>query len=259
MFQMSDARPSVSDNKILFIDKPDVTTSRRKAECGNIVRLIDNQTDLFKCLLNAYISDVDHIIFPHSEEHRSEDNHLPPLAPFRKIPLCARNDQTFCENIDTYPYAKVQSFLQRDATPRDLFGVDEAPDEFVNRDSLEVERFMCETRQKLVFPKVGKTRDKTWKYIVNQNSSEGYIQGVLVRLCSSANGPCDFADYLPLGYTTTCKQIYVYRRLLSLDKKGITYNDYFELPSGCCCSYKRDYNYRRSANAFTKKLKIQQR
>ncbi|KRT81510.1 hypothetical protein AMK59_6351, partial [Oryctes borbonicus] len=209
-FQIYDTRPPLRDDRII---KAHITASRRKTDCGNIVRLIDNQSDLFKCLLDAYNTEVREIVFPDSDENLAEETLLPSISPLRKAPLCARNGQTFCEDIDSYPHAKVQLLLEKN-TANTMFGVDEAPDEFINRDDAEVEKFLCDSDQKLIFPKIGRTKDKQWKYIVNQGNSpsEGYIQGVLIRSCKSRDEPCHFADNLPYGVIATCKQMYVYRK-----------------------------------------------
>ncbi|KAK9679008.1 Spaetzle [Popillia japonica] len=236
-----EARPPLTTERIInHTGKLNITASFKKKDCGNLIKLIHNEHDLFKCLLNI---DVHEIVFPDSEENEDEDLLVP--TPFvRGRPSCARNGQNFCENIDTYPHRKLQRLLQRNASLGTLFGVDEAPDEFVNRDGVEEDRFLCESEQKLIFPKVGKTKQNKWKYIVNQgDSSGGYVQGVLIRTCRGLDEPCQFAEFLPSGYKATCKQMYVYRKLLSVTRDGVTVNEYFELPSACCCSYTRDFNY----------------
>ncbi|KAI4460182.1 hypothetical protein MML48_6g00008559 [Holotrichia oblita] len=210
-----------------FEARPPLTTERIINHSGKL------------SLLNI---DVQEIVFPDSEENEDEDL-LAPQPFFRGRPSCARNGQNFCEHIDTYPHTKLQKLLQKDTALNQLFGVDQAPDEFVNRDGVEEDKFLCDSEQKLIFPKVGKTKENKWKYIVNQGDSSGrYVQGVLIRTCRSLDEPCQFAEFLPSGYKATCKQMYVYRKLLSVTRDGITVNEFFELPSACCCSYKRDFN-----------------
>jgi len=46
---------------------------------------------------------------------------------------------------------------------------------------------------------------------------------------------CTFADNFPSGYTTSCQQKYIYRKLLALGEDGRAVTDSFRLPSCCSC------------------------
>lgn len=37
------------------------------------------------------------------------------------------------------------------------------------------------------------------------------------------------------GYSTTCKQKYIYRELSALSDNGEIVRDYFSFPASCCC------------------------
>lgn len=60
---------------------------------------------------------------------------------------------------------------------------------------------------------------------------------------SSHGGACDLIGELPDGYETSCKQKYIYRRLLSVGDEGDPVVDSFEIPSACCCAYKRNLDF----------------
>ncbi|XP_074029040.1 uncharacterized protein isoform X2 [Leptinotarsa decemlineata] len=60
---------------------------------------------------------------------------------------------------------------------------------------------------------------------------------------SRPDKPCDILVDLPAGYTTSCKQKYIYRRLLALDGSGSVYPDSFQIPTACCCSYTRNTEF----------------
>lgn len=104
-----------------------------------------------------------------------------PITPMKEPPKCAA-DNTFCESIETYPYQHLKELLRKSNVPKALFGVDEASDEVTNRLDDPGEKFICDSIERTVFPKVGKTKSNEWKYIVNQGE-EGYIQGVRVETC----------------------------------------------------------------------------
>ncbi|KAK9737835.1 Spaetzle [Popillia japonica] len=110
----------------------------------------------------------------------------------------------------------------------------------VNRAGGQDDEFLCESNRVVVFPKVGKTQGNKWKYIVNQGKETEQVQGILVETCRNFDDQCKFSEFLPSGYKTTCKQVYVSRRLLSVsDDEETAEFDNFEFPSACCCSYAR--------------------
>ncbi|KAL1121941.1 hypothetical protein AAG570_003349 [Ranatra chinensis] len=97
--------------------------------------------------------------------------------------------------------------------------------------------------EKLVFPKSAKNKEDVWMFIVNQDQ---YQQGVRIEICVKASQggtgeQCSFTESFPLGYQTSCKQKYIYRKLLAVDRKsGETVADTFQLPSCCSCTVKQN-------------------
>lgn len=56
----------------------------------------------------------------------------------------------------------------------------------------------------------------------------------------NAGQPCKFSDNLPLGYTTTCVQKYIYKKLVAIKESKEVYYDNFKLPSCCACMYSQN-------------------
>ncbi|XP_045468642.1 protein spaetzle-like isoform X2 [Harmonia axyridis] len=166
-----------------------------------------------------------------------------PLPRINGIPKCSNGD-TFCENFETYPKHHLRQILAQKESLREFFGKDEEAPFIVNRHGglEESVNYLCPAVERTVFPKIGKNKNNKWKYIINQGE-DGYIQGVRVETCRRRNAPCDIISELPLGYITSCKQKYIYRRLLSVSDLGAPTPDTFQLPSACCCSYKRDMDF----------------
>lgn len=63
-----------------------------------------------------------------------------------------------------------------------LFGKDDEEEEEVVERFGDVERFICASINKVIFPQGAKNTKNEWKFIVNQ-MDEGYIQGVRVEEC----------------------------------------------------------------------------
>lgn len=191
-------------------------------------------------LLPGYKLEHMEIIFPDSEENSKTNINQHQV---RGVYSCERSGKTLCENVHNYPYRTVHMLVKGNNTLDALFGVDASRDDFKRRDGINEVKFFCESEDKLIFPKIGKTKNKNWHYIVNLGRSpEGYIQGIRTETCKYLNEPCELVNSIPIGYVTNCKQKYMYRKLLSLNKEGNIVYEYFEVPSACCCSYKRNYN-----------------
>ncbi|CAG9824810.1 unnamed protein product [Phaedon cochleariae] len=154
------------------------------------------------------------IIFPDDEVEAPAPLRLPLI---RGRPACA-SGATFCEHFDRYPSHQLKHILSRHSLGKELFGMDESPDEVAGRDG-SGESFVCGSVDNTIFPKIG----------VNKNNNFGK--------------PCDVIGELPEGYVTSCKQKYIYRRLLSLTDNGTPVQDTFKLPSACCCTYKRSFTF----------------
>lgn len=50
-------------------------------------------------------------------------------------------------------------------------------------------------------------------------------------------------DSFPYGYTTECKQKFIYRQLLALNEQGQEVKESFKLPACCKCMIRSSYNY----------------
>lgn len=187
------------------------------------------------------------IVFPDSLESFSSGHvSFEPMTRIDVTPECAANGGTFCEDIPAYPYKLLRDVLSRSksaAADSVLFGADETPDEFAQRIGEPEENYICGAIDKTVFPKAGKNKNNKWKYIINQGSKDGYVQGVRVELCTSTGKPCDLFGHQPNGYVTSCKQKFIYRKMMSLSDGGQPLPDTFLMPSACCCSYKRDNRF----------------
>ncbi|XP_022911378.2 protein spaetzle-like [Onthophagus taurus] len=175
------------------------------------------------------------IIFP--DDADEDDSIITPIKPYER-PSCAKGS-TYCEKIDGYPSDLVERMLQVPSPLENLFGIDDGPDEIANRLGDDEDVSLCQTVDRMIFPKIAKTKSNKWKYIINQDGSDKYVQGIRVESCLNPGQPCSFLSNETLGYTSYCKQKYVYRRLISLSEEGQPTTDVFEVPSACCCSYKK--------------------
>lgn len=101
--------------------------------------------------------------------------------PGEKALNCAK-ETTFCERIENYPTAEVDSMLQENSGQyKELFGTDVVPSFIGSRfDGEEEEEALCASRIRLIFPRAGLSVDNTWRFIVNQSN---YTQGVRVDEC----------------------------------------------------------------------------
>ncbi|XP_050300154.1 protein spaetzle-like [Anthonomus grandis grandis] len=251
----------------LLLDKVSVSSARPEAKSkGNntIVKLLvsEEYSNKTKPRILTHPPNVDfygqeqEIVFPDSIADRID-------VPIRLgLPKCSSEGLPFCEEVETYPYTHIKRVLQRNTILKSLFGQDEAP-EIASRLGDEDEKFVCRSVKQTIFPKMGETKNNKWKFIINQgDDEEGFVQGVQVEICKNPEGECDIPGnpMLNPGYTLTCKQKYVYRRLLSIDNKGEPVQDSFKMPSACCCAYKQNFDFltRLGKSASTKAPKKEQ-
>ncbi|KAF2882704.1 hypothetical protein ILUMI_23437 [Ignelater luminosus] len=194
--------------------------------------LIDENT-------NASPETNQQIIFPDSYELLNK-----PIGRIEKTPPCA-NGLSFCEDIDSYPYDHLRTVLQKKPAEKTFFGVDEAPETIANRfgGEFDDQPFICGSRETTIFPKVAMNKNYKWKYIINQGESDKYIQGIRIETCIKPESPCYLIGSAPAGYSTSCKQKFILRRLLSVSETGQPVADSFRIPSACCCSFKKDLDY----------------
>ncbi|XP_066148880.1 protein spaetzle-like isoform X2 [Euwallacea fornicatus] len=161
-----------------------------------------------------------------------------------RSPKCA-GDLPYCEEAEAYPYSHIKRVLQGNLALKSLFGTDEVFPEISDRLGNDDETFVCRSIKKTIFPKMGENKNNKWKFIINQNDENGFVQGIQVELCRNPDKPCDIpgSPSMDLGYSTSCRQKYVYRRLFTLDNTGEPVSDSFKMPSACCCAYKQNYDF----------------
>jgi Spaetzle len=95
---------------------------------------------------------------------------------------------------------------------------------------------MCNTVNRVIYPQAGRTHNGKLLFIVNQGP---YRQGVRIELCLQPKKPCRMSENFPLGYTTSCKQLFSYHYLISLDENGAAVRDVFKFPVCCKCYFER--------------------
>lgn len=91
------------------------------------------------------------------------------------------------------------------------------------------EPFLCESKQRLIHPREERTRNNETVWIVNTNE---YKQGVGVEECLYVDKPCKYCEF-----NTVCKQTYLYRTLVAMNKtSNEAYKEQILLPSSCKCA-----------------------
>ncbi|CAH0385370.1 unnamed protein product [Bemisia tabaci] len=172
---------------------------------------------------------------------------LPPQDILRN---CSTGDTglTFCEHVSPYPSDIISAeaahlkplgtdFL--DDTSNRQIGADEYDEDDAPNDRREdYEEFpMCPSIERVVYPKVGKTKNKDLLFILNH---EEFLQGIRIETCVHKKKQCAFTETVPWGYKTFCRQKYVYKRLVALNDKGKAHPDVFLFPSCCTCIIRLD-------------------
>ncbi|KAK2586856.1 hypothetical protein KPH14_009794 [Odynerus spinipes] len=101
---------------------------------------------------------------------------------------------------------------------------------------------LCPTEAQYILPKAALNNRGNWMYVVNlSEQNEKYSQAVKSEKCSTdtCNGLCS----VPAGYTSTCQQQYVQKRLIALEGSGNgLYTDIFWFPHGCSCHVSLNYS-----------------
>ncbi|XP_045468637.1 protein spaetzle-like isoform X2 [Harmonia axyridis] len=156
---------------------------------------------------------------------------------------------TFCEEAENYPYTEVDHQLAQagEAEYKFMFGVDEIElatkmDHSMDRvdvggtDPHSVIRPICESKTKVIFPRIAKNKYQQWKYVVNQGVER--VQGIAVEWCSGMGRQCSYLRSSHRYMFPVCGQKYSYRRLLSISHDGILESDIFEFPVACICYLK---------------------
>ncbi|KAL0119575.1 hypothetical protein PUN28_007788 [Cardiocondyla obscurior] len=140
-------------------------------------------------------------------------------------------NQTFCEDLSCYPQEHVNNILTQNSSLL----------HYSREDTLELaarfdneEQPLCPSREQLSFPRIAKNQNDEWQFIV-QSSEMNFHQGIRMEICNEKDAKCRIIDGFAEGYTTMCKQKYVYRELVALSDDGQPDSDYFAIPASCCC------------------------
>lgn len=121
----------------------------------------------------------DSIVFPDDPDEPSAPDHFLPTSSEE----CTGDDAaTYCENVQNYPAAYIESMLSADPVKfEELFGADDVTTLEERFSSVTNERPLCASRETIIYPKTGLTQDNTWMYIVN---FKNYVQGIRVEICT---------------------------------------------------------------------------
>lgn len=196
----------------------------------------------------------------------------PPVGPYLPAPpghrpYCAKEGETYCENIDYYPtqlilrlleYAGEDTLLSEEKinipktksperynyTPSYFYDytyttVPHTPTTDSNSGEREKRQTqvedLCPVDEKFVSAKAALTNEGDWKYVVNvPEVDKKYTQLVRVRRCRTPT--CTGICTPPGGSTTACEQQYVMKRLVSLNPSGTKLEqDLFLFPDCCIC------------------------
>lgn len=155
--------------------------------------------------------------------------------------LCAATGRTYCEDIDGYPADHIKSLLQRNGHLEDEWNaipVVTFKSRMVASDAGYIDDHNmahCDSNATVIYPKYALSVTNHWNYVINEGV---FVQGVHIELCTN-NNKCQFSSILPIGYKSECRQKYMERMLLGLDKDGNTAKYVFKLPSHCECVLRR--------------------
>lgn len=189
-------------------------------------------------------------------------------APPGQRPHCAKEGQTFCEQVDYYPtkivlrlleiFSSIENFLvdedKNNVRPLGFFNI--TPTYFYDysyttnsngqvyspgyyphrRNKRQAEEDdMCPVDEKVVTARAAENVKGDWKFVVNIPEVDNkYTQVVQVASCRSSQ--CRGLCTPPSGATTRCDQQYVQTRLFALDPSGDKFNnELFKFPHGCVC------------------------
>ncbi|XP_076046395.1 uncharacterized protein LOC143028340 isoform X2 [Oratosquilla oratoria] len=157
-------------------------------------------------------------------------------------PRCASAGQEYCERDPEYPRAYIRALIGQRSNflnfltdpllrtvlndpvpaanerPATRFGVLETP--------------ACKATETLIYPQRGKTLNKDWVFILNDESIQ---QAVRVEKCTRENSSCEFGNNLPQSVDATCRQKYIYKKLLVVDKTNDVVPESVLMPSCCVC------------------------
>ncbi|XP_013164625.1 PREDICTED: uncharacterized protein LOC106115712 [Papilio xuthus] len=143
-----------------------------------------------------------------------------------------------CDNVPSYPHQYVSRLIDQ---------ITKINQTTFNMDILELtERFgpeeenleLCRSEPTIYTPQAARsTNGRKWYYIVNKRNYEA-IQTFRVEVCVNKDGKCKDVASFALGNQGYCKQKYILRKMVAIDYRGNTFEDYFIIPSCCSCVYR---------------------
>lgn len=187
-----------------------------------------------------------HIINNHNHKHNDNDNGTMAMQwsfEYLTVPQCASSIQTYCEDIDGYPADYIEYLMRRNGThygqlvnsKRYAMPFGGLQSRFAAPTSTE-DMSYCNSNVIVVYPKIALSVDKQWNFVINHGP---FSQGVRIELCTN-DDMCRFASILPNGYKSQCRQKFMERTLVSLDKDGNTMKNLYQFPSHCECVLNRN-------------------
>lgn len=149
---------------------------------------------------------------------------------------CVNTTMGFCEEVENqaYPMKYVESILAKtDAQTYQNYFNKTIPDETLglrlsSGESIE----LCETIQRISYPRVAENVERDWHYVINQPN---YHQRIRVEICRNKNSKCQFDESFPNGYESICVQRFAKVPLLSIGFDGTVVSYDYEFPSFCQC------------------------
>uniref|UniRef100_A0A1A9X473 Spaetzle domain-containing protein n=1 Tax=Glossina brevipalpis TaxID=37001 RepID=A0A1A9X473_9MUSC len=140
---------------------------------------------------------------------------------------CLEWDHGFCVKMLNYPNLDQIEDELINEYPQLISTIDDdlIDDEIEPRADIHSE-FLCKSHKRIIYPLIQKT-ETGWLYIVN---NERLRQGVLVEECDLQDSQCNSNSP-----KTSCKQFYIYRKLVAMTLKGEKLASDFQIPSCCKC------------------------
>ncbi|XP_029038522.2 neurotrophin 1-like [Osmia bicornis bicornis] len=165
----------------------------------------------------------DNIFFP-------GQNVQAPRNRFETISPC--HGETFCEDDTDYPTDIVNRIIENHQELQS-YQIDDTF-EFIRGKSSGPETIqLCPSISKPNYPKKAKSLTGEWMYIINTSN---FTQGMWTETCVEQGKACGLdSTSIPYGYVTSCKQTYVTRILMALDKSNQPVPQSFKFPTNCCC------------------------
>lgn len=138
----------------------------------------------------SFPADTDRIIFPNDFEElvNTNKNYGYPETPTmdvrfsegRFVPRGCRDGSSVCSNTDDYPVEHINKVIERSrGRLAEFFGDDIVP-QVVQRVDYPDEEPLCHSRELVLYPTMGQTKDNKWAYIINNGN---FSQGVRVEQC----------------------------------------------------------------------------